>query len=694
MWKYFHRNYLYLGGAALGISAIQQLPSIWLLAPAAAAMLVLLAIKGMYREIFIFLLTSFAGAAAAGSAQKHAKPLQQASRLENIQIRITDPVAIGKSSGKQENMPNRLQAEIISKNQAIPVNLYFPQRLRNPGVAENEIYQISGNFYPEQKNLEVWQVAPDGSCRDVSKYFTGNSYKNYLQTNRISGTLVVDKLTPQAESEASLLSRIRRRLTTRLDRKFTDENIRAVLGAVTLGTRGRLSRELKNDFARVGVAHLFSISGLHVGVLAALLLLIVRPLPSVWHWLLTILLSGYVLTTGGEAPAIRAFLLIFMMEFLKSHLLRVPALQLLSLICTILLLINPYYITDAGFHYSFILTALLIAAAPLAREITRVAGGAAYFWGDNNPVKQRLLSWRGKIAGAIFYAAVAAAGSGALTLYHQNMFFAGSMLINLLILPVLMPLFVLASLKIALPDWQILSDLIELLTNYLQWLVEFFGNFAGNSSLMHITAWASALLITFIMLILAAFRWKYCLILFACGLLFTASLVLRSVWQTPQIAAVISGGSLQQPMTALLLPHAHTMYVANANREGVYLLQNLANHYGINNISRLDITHPISSCSNGIRQLLAMYPCSRIRIPDQPIRSRKFREHIHQLHLQRGTPETFPTVDGNGKSDIKISDSESGGKLLQTPHVKLEIPRTYHPRMYIIPLRQNPRKIQ
>lgn len=686
MWKYFHRNYLYLLGTVSGIAIFQQLPAMPVLTGLATLIAVLLIYKRQWREIFILLLASAIGFAAAWFCQLRQPSLNRTCRLNNVHIKINDPSAMGKNSAG-ELLPRRVRAILSEGTTQNNLMIYFPQRTPNPGVAEGEIYQISGNFYPFRQHIEIFQYASsDQKWHDQSSKFLRNSYSNYLQTNNISGTLVADKIRKEQTTEPSIVTVIRRSLTERLNSKLSDIDRQSVLAAITLGIRSTMSRNIKNDFTRSGLAHLFSVSGLHVGVLAALLLLIVRPLPLALHWLLITLLSGYVLISGGQAPAIRAFLMILLLEFFKSRMLRLPPLQLLSLICTLLLIINPYYMTDAGFQYSFIITALLIASAPIGLQINFAFSGPEFYWGKPNTLKNKLCNIRGNIAAGIFFAAVATAGTGALMLYHQNIFFAGSILINILILPILMPLFVLSSIKMIFPEWQLLNTLIELMLDYMLWLVEIFSSFASNNSLMHISAWMAAVLVVILAAMITAYRWKYCAVLLACGLLFAGFLVWRSAWQNRQLGAVICGGSLQHPMAAIILPQAHTMSVLNANYDGIYPLADIAAYYGISQIEQIYIDHNISSCSNGLQHLLKMYPTGSIYISKQPVRSQKFKEHTQDLYLKTGAEPGILKLSKSDNATIKITPLESGNWQVQTPDLQLEIPRTFRPRAYIFPL--------
>ncbi len=80
--------------------------------------------------------------------------------------------------------------------------------------------------------------------------------------------------------------------------------------ALTTGAGDQLDNEVHRRFARAGIAHILAISGLHVGILAAAVLLVlraarVRPAPA--RLVGTALVAAYVWMLGLPAPALRAF---------------------------------------------------------------------------------------------------------------------------------------------------------------------------------------------------------------------------------------------------------------------------------------------------------------------------------------------------------------------------------------------------
>ncbi len=684
--KYFHRNYLWLFGIVSSIIFYQKLPAFY------PALILLLAIAGSlaywrcFREILILFLALLLGYLAAAVNEFSEPTLLLKGRWTQQNVVIADSGAVGETSEADDLLPDRVRANGRINGKSVSVQLYFPEKMPNPGVSEGEKWQVSGNFYQLEGAREFLLADENGTFQDVSSNIAITSYQNYLRLNKISGVLVVDAIKKLPDSSQSTMTRWRRGLLQRLDRGIENSENRALLGAVVLGIRSRLPGALKRQFSAVGAGHLFSVSGLHVGVMAMLILLILRPLPPVWHYLLLSMLAGYVLLTGGNAPAVRAFAMVWMLEFFRGKLLHVRTLELLSLIAAVLLLYDADFLCDGGFQYSFVITAILIAAAPMARDVVRSAGGATVWWGDVPRWKLFLYKLRGKFCGAIFFACIAALASAALMLFHQNMFFAGSMLVNLLILPALAPLFAFAIIKVLFP-WGsgVWNFFLDFLLNYIKLTVNIAGEAIQRSSWMTPEWYVAGLFIAAMILFLLLNRKKWVLMPLAGMFILLAVQLNQSTYENEKIAAVISGGSLEHPVMAILLPHANTMYVANAGRDAVNSLNQLAYSYGINRIERLDITHPVADCVDGLGYLQKNFLIGKLRIVKHKKRSQAFEQYIgKQPYIIGGKKDSLSISGAENAVDLEVLPHESGAWCVKFGQRDFLLKRTAFPRTIII----------
>lgn len=144
----------------------------------------------------------------------------------------------------------------------------------------------------------------------------------------------------------------------------------AVLRAMMLGQQGELSAEQDRLFMQSGTMHMFSISGLHIAVIAGGLqaLLALARLPRIAQFMFGLsALWLYVDITGAAPSAIRAFVMVAALQ--ASFLLRVPGnpLAALTVSAVAVLLFDPMQLFSASFQMSYgIVAALLLFGLPLA----------------------------------------------------------------------------------------------------------------------------------------------------------------------------------------------------------------------------------------------------------------------------------------------------------------------------------------
>lgn len=82
-----------------------------------------------------------------------------------------------------------------------------------------------------------------------------------------------------------------------------------IMAALLTGDERRIDASTREAFARTGTAHMFSVSGSHVAVLATVLAMLLSWLPRAWRTVVIIVLLGaFVVLTGARPPAVRAWL--------------------------------------------------------------------------------------------------------------------------------------------------------------------------------------------------------------------------------------------------------------------------------------------------------------------------------------------------------------------------------------------------
>lgn len=162
-----------------------------------------------------------------------------------------------------------------------------------------------------------------------------------------------------------------------LDESVIDNDVRSLVSALLLGDRGSITPHVMAAFRDTNLAHFISLSGMHVGILAGSLWLVLRMtgLPKRPRAVLCIvLILLYAMVVPPRAPTLRAvFLSCF---FFASVLFKRQAspLNTLALSAMVLLFFRPYELFSAGWQLSFmsVLGILLFYPAVKFQLLTRL----------------------------------------------------------------------------------------------------------------------------------------------------------------------------------------------------------------------------------------------------------------------------------------------------------------------------------
>ncbi len=164
-----------------------------------------------------------------------------------------------------------------------------------------------------------------------------------------------------------------------------DEKEMGLLSAIVLGEKAYMDEEIKELYSTNSIAHVLSISGLHISVVGMGLYHLLR---KKMRYLSSAAISGvlmilFSILTGNSVSAIRAVIM-FVMSVIADVLGRkYDMLSAISLSALILLWGNPFYITNASFILSY---SAMLAVAVTAPIVT------SFFRTENNIIKTLLFN--------------------------------------------------------------------------------------------------------------------------------------------------------------------------------------------------------------------------------------------------------------------------------------------------------------
>lgn len=193
------------------------------------------------------------------------------------------------------------------------------------------------------------------------------------------------------EDAGHAVERMRQRVRDAIARQVDDTAAAGVLAALAVGDQAAIDRGDWDLFRRTGVAHLVSISGLHVAMVAWLAggvvgfgwrrsarLMLAVPAPLAARFGGVLAAAGYALLAGWGVPAQRTVCMLATLALLRSVGLRWPAALVLLLTAAVVAGFDPWALLQPGFWLSFVAVALLMGSQPVGR--TTAAAGQIGVW--------------------------------------------------------------------------------------------------------------------------------------------------------------------------------------------------------------------------------------------------------------------------------------------------------------------------
>lgn len=130
-----------------------------------------------------------------------------------------------------------------------------------------------------------------------------------------------------------------------------------------LGDSSSLDKEVLNSFQKNGISHLFSISGMHISLFAAIVLFFLKKISynNFYNYSIVILfLSFYALLIGFTPSVTRSLIMYLLFSINKLFNIKMNNINIMCLVLIISLIINPYYLYNLSFQYSYLISFSLV----------------------------------------------------------------------------------------------------------------------------------------------------------------------------------------------------------------------------------------------------------------------------------------------------------------------------------------------
>ncbi len=263
--------------------------------------------------------------------QEKARFLFKVSKINNVHVKWALPALVKLS---WDNPSKSLQP---GDTWALKVKLKRPRNYANPGSFDSE------KFFFQQRIVGLGYVVSthENKCLATSYVYPIDRLRQYFMH------LVQQHLA---------------------QREYAD-----VILALTLGIKTNMSAERMQVLQNTGTAHLMAISGLHIGIIAALLFYVLR---KVWRWLpatwlhisaprlgaiaALIISIVYAALAGFSIATQRSLIMVLMFLFGLLYKRNITRMHSYCVALLAVLLWDPFVVLSLGFWFSFIAVALLL----------------------------------------------------------------------------------------------------------------------------------------------------------------------------------------------------------------------------------------------------------------------------------------------------------------------------------------------
>ncbi|WP_448825302.1 ComEC/Rec2 family competence protein [Capnocytophaga ochracea] len=406
-----------------------------------------------------------------------------------------------------------LEADIIEQTSQTDYGTTFKAELLTANHTSTEGKILC--FFPSKTITDdVKTLAPTDRLVFVGKYTPISppknpyqfNYKRYMERKGVYGRTEVVAFSVVKNNTTGFMgsiARTRSHLAIVIDKHFNQESS-ALLKTLLLGKRTDLDNEVYQHYVDAGAVHILAISGLHVGIITAILLLLLQKMPNLGFYRplrYFILLAGlwtFAFIAGASPSVLRAtvmFSFVGLSTLIRRKQGRFDALMLSMLF---LLLINPYYLYDVGFQLSYAAVFSIMKFYPVMRK----------WWQPENKYLQWI--WSLFLVGLSAQIVVLP-----ISLYYFHQFPILFFVSNLIVVPLLQPILIGGIIALCLGSFGILPYAIVFVLEKLIALMNFLVAFIAHQEMFIIRnipfttpLLLSSLLTVFILIVFVHYR-KY-----------------------------------------------------------------------------------------------------------------------------------------------------------------------------------------
>lgn len=193
------------------------------------------------------------------------------------------------------------------------------------------------------------------------------NYKKYLYYEGINFNIKIESYQKKIDCNNWIYL-----LRNIIDKRINEIGVSSsYMKALILGEDSNMSNDIINIYQKIGISHLFAISGMHISIFTSILLFFLKKViksEKISYFIVILFLQIYMFLTGYSSSIVRASTVFSLLSLNKIFKLNIKTLNVFLLGISIIVIINPFIIFKIAFQFSTIISAMLIIFSELVNN--------------------------------------------------------------------------------------------------------------------------------------------------------------------------------------------------------------------------------------------------------------------------------------------------------------------------------------